>query len=421
VINVLTNATLNVGDSISCPGGAGCAAGPYTYVVNHSDEASSSVTAKFDVSGALHQDGDDEDASDHDTLSKTVIHPSTIASITSSASQVVAGGAVNLTVTEQNDGDVPLMFASTTVDNGVGTLTSASPNFSGDDGDGVLEPGETWQWLVNGVVVNSNTTFTATGHGTDPLGMDITYPGDQQEQDNVSITVANPSTIVDITSSASLVNVGQSVNLTIKEQNDGDVPLMFASTTVDHGIGTLTAASPNFSGDDGDGVLEPGETWQWVVNNVVMNASTTFTAIGHGTDPLGNDVTFPADQQEKDTVFVEVMKLQTQGCSPGYWKQKQHFDSYVTYHPTDLFDTVFGETVFPGKTLVQVLSQGGGGINALGRIITGALLNASAVSGFPSTPAQVIADFQAVYPGTNTAYNTLKDKYEAMQDPCPLN
>jgi hypothetical protein len=421
IINVLTNATLNVGDSVSCPGGAGCAAGPYTYVVNPADEASSSVTAAFDIAGVLHQDANEEAASDHDTLSKTVIHPSTITSITSSASQVVSGGTVNLTVKEKNDGDVPLTGASTTVDHGVGALTPASPGFSGDDADGILEPGETWQWVVTSVVVNASTTFTAIGHGIDPLGKDITYPFDPEERDSVSVSVANPSTIVDIASSASLVNVGGTVNLTIKEKNDGDVPLKFASTTVDNGVGTLTAASPNFSGDDGDGVLEPGETWQWIVNNVVVNASTTFTVIGHGTDPLGNDVTYPADQQEKDSVSVEVIKLTTQGCSPGYWKQKQHFDSYVTYSPTDKFDTVFGETVFPGKTLVQVLSQGGGGINALGRIITGALLNSSSISGYPYTSAQVIADFKAVHPGTKDAYNTLKDKYEALQDPCPLN
>src|SRR5262245_19635269 len=57
MINVLMNATLNVGSSISCPGGAGCAAGPYTYTVNHADEngGGSSVTAQFDIDGALHQ------------------------------------------------------------------------------------------------------------------------------------------------------------------------------------------------------------------------------------------------------------------------------------------------------------------------------------------------------------------------------
>ncbi len=420
VVNVLSNATLSVGASISCPGGAGCAPGPYTYVVSHADETSSSVTAIFDIDGVLHQDSDEEVASDHDTLSKTVIHPSTITGISSSQSQVGVGGTTTLTITEQNDGDVNLSGAHVDVDNGVGTLNSASANFSGDDADGILEPGETWQWLVNNVVVNSDTTFTATGHGTDPLGTDITYPADQEERDSVEVTVANPSTITSISSSAANVSAGGTTTLTVTEQNDGDVNLTNVHVDVDNGVGSLTSASANFSGDDADGILEPGETWQWLVNNVVVNSDTTFTATGFGTDPFGTVITYPGDQQERDSVSVEVLLL-VQGCSPGYWKQSQHFDSYVTYAPTDLFDTVFGETVFPSKTLVQVLGQGGGDINALGRIITGALLNSSSISGFPYTSAQVIADFQAVYPGSKSAYNTLKAKYEALQDPCPLN
>ena len=57
-----------------------------------------------------------------------------------------------------------------------------------------------------------------------------------------------------------------------------------------------------------------------------------------------------------------------QGCSPGYWKQSHHFDSWQVYAPTDSFETVFGVDAFPGDpTLVDVLSQGGGQVNALGR------------------------------------------------------
>jgi hypothetical protein len=110
-----------------------------------------------------------------------------------------------------------------------------------------------------------------------------------------------------------------------------------------------------------------------------------------------------------------------QGCSPGYWKQSQHFGSYPTsqgVYPDTLFVTVFGENAFPGKSLLQVLEQGGGGLNALGRIIVGAYLNAATINGFPYSKAQVIAEFQAVYPGGN--YDQLKNKYEALQDPCPF-
>jgi len=109
-----------------------------------------------------------------------------------------------------------------------------------------------------------------------------------------------------------------------------------------------------------------------------------------------------------------------QGCSPGYWKQSQHFDSYpVGVTPNSLFTSVGFENAFPNKTLVQVLSTGGGGLTALGRIIVGAYLNAATIPNFPFTAQQVVNDFNAVFPGGD--YEKLKSKYENLQDPCPFN
>ena len=55
----------------------------------------------------------------------------------------------------------------------------------------------------------------------------------------------------------------------------------------------------------GDGILDPGETWEWrlvivsVAGDALVLASDApqvvgVTATGHGTDPLGGDITFPA-------------------------------------------------------------------------------------------------------------------------------
>ncbi len=53
-----------------------------------------------------------------------------------------------------------------------------APPDSGDDNtNGVLDPGETWTWVVT-TNPPADVTVTATGHGTDPTGVDITYPGD---------------------------------------------------------------------------------------------------------------------------------------------------------------------------------------------------------------------------------------------------
>lgn len=91
-----------------------------------------------------------------------------------------------------------------------------------------------------------------------------------------------------------------------------------------------------------------------------------------------------------------------EGCTPGYWKQPQHFDSWTApYTPSTQFSAVFADA-FPGKTLLQVVSGGGGGLNALGRHAVAALLNtASSGVDYDLSTAQVIAAFNAAYASGN--------------------
>lgn len=112
-----------------------------------------------------------------------------------------------------------------------------------------------------------------------------------------------------------------------------------------------------------------------------------------------------------------------QGCTPGYWKQSQHYDSYPAPYTFDTqFSSVF-ENAFPGQTFQQVMSTGGGGLDALGRHTVAALLNAasSGVS-YNLTVAEVINGFNNVYPGTKNQYNAQKDIFEGFNEQgCPLN
>ncbi len=64
-----------------------------------------------------------------------------------------------------------------------------------------------------------------------------------------------------------------------------------------------------------------------------------------------------------------------EGCTPGYWKQEQHFDSWVGFAPTDSFADVFD--VGPDVTLLEALDLGGGDDTAFMRHAVAALLNAS--------------------------------------------
>jgi hypothetical protein len=101
-----------------------------------------------------------------------------------------------------------------------------------------------------------------------------------------------------------------------------------------------------------------------------------------------------------------------EGCTPGFWKGPAFRWGYwpAPYTPDTMFCDVF-ECAFPGKTLLMVLGQDGGGLNALGRHTVAALLNAaSADVSYDLTVDEVIDMFNEVYPESNTEdYNYLKD------------
>jgi len=111
-----------------------------------------------------------------------------------------------------------------------------------------------------------------------------------------------------------------------------------------------------------------------------------------------------------------------EGCTPGYWKQFQHFGNWTApYVPGMKFDAVF-EDAFGDMTLLDVLRQGGGGLNALGRHTVAALLNAaSAGVSYNMSVQSVIDAINEVYPGSKDDYEMLKNELEGFnQQYCPL-
>lgn len=111
------------------------------------------------------------------------------------------------------------------------------------------------------------------------------------------------------------------------------------------------------------------------------------------------------------------------GCTPGYWKQPQHFDSWVGYEPGDYFDVAFGGG--PHITLLEALSAkrqdfASGEEAALVRHAAAALLNANAVDGFWSQE-KVIEKFNYAW-GSSGRTETWHEKFEeANESGCPLN
>lgn len=109
-----------------------------------------------------------------------------------------------------------------------------------------------------------------------------------------------------------------------------------------------------------------------------------------------------------------------EGCTPGYWKQEQHFDSWVGYSPNQAFDSVFADA-FGSATLLEVLGLNGGGLNALGRHAVAALLSASSDDvDYDLTVQQVIDAFNAAYASGD--YETQKNIFDRLNNQgCPLD
>ena len=176
----------------------------------------------------------------------------------------------------------------------------------------------------------------------------------------------------------------------------------------------------------GDGTLNEGEQCD-DGNNVDFDGCSSNCTI----EPYCGDGTLDPGEQCDDgnnvggdgcSAMCEKEKEGDEGCTPGYWKQPQHVDSWsAPYTPDTLFSAVF-EDAFAGMTLQEVLENGGGGLNALGRHTVAALLNAASDIEYGQTTADVIAAFNAVYPGSNDAYNGVKNDFEyGNERGCPLN
>ena len=115
-----------------------------------------------------------------------------------------------------------------------------------------------------------------------------------------------------------------------------------------------------------------------------------------------NGLTGIPDSLSWMTAALNVPVTELAGCTPGYWKQEQHFDSWTTYTPGQTFSAVFGCSItikwserrkpqeVTNPTLLQALQAKGGGESALARHAVAALLNATNPDvSYPRTEVQI--------------------------------
>ena len=312
----------------------------------------------------------------------------------------------------------PVNYTITITNNGVGVATRTSVNDSllGDVSSSFAAT------LAPGASTTATLTRTVLAGDPDPLLNTVTaiYSSGASSDTATASDSTNlfqPAVTLVKTGNLSTANPGQTVNYTITAANTG------------------SADSPNCVGAVVDALLGINQAVNIPAGgNVVINASRVVLAADP--DPLVNTATltcspagFPNVLTASDTHSVDIVIPPPpggEGCTPGYWKQSQHFDSWTApYDPTDSFNATFGVnvTLSGGTTLLGALQSGGGGINALARHATAALLNAAS-PGVDSdfTTAQVIALVQdAIAPGGITIEAAHQLLAAANEQGCPLN
>lgn len=263
----------------------------------------------------------------------------------------------------------------------------------------------------------------------------------------------------DVNGASLLVVIDDGTDAVIDIRDGDDVAwLGFPPASPDHGTVPQTFTfAPEASDRDADLWLIAGDVEDSRPNRIEITVDGTTTSLinelgdggpgrdGAEWDTYNRTVTIPAGATEltvqlfsfdDETALVPaslvwvvaglalpVSPAGGQGCTPGYWKQSHHFDSWpAPYTPTTPFSDVF-EDAFPGMTLLEVLQQGGGGLKALGRHTVAALLNAASPGvSYDLTTQDVIDAFNDVFPGSKQDYNTLKGEFEGFNEQgCPLN
>jgi hypothetical protein len=141
------------------------------------------------------------------------------------------------------------------------------------------------------------------------------------------------------------------------------------------------------------------------------------------------DVTLPADDTEDVTIdfgYEEIPQGGGEGCTPGYWRQPQHFFAWTAPYQTDTpFESVFGRDVPGDPTLLEAVDNPGGQLNQLMFHATAALLNAASPDvDFSYTVDEVISLFQQgfdSYMNDDHYDSSYKDMLaDANESDCPL-
>ena len=263
---------------------------------------------------------------------------------------IYAGETVVYTYTVTTTGSDPVLNVNVSDDK-----CSPVAYVSGDDGDDILQPGETWLYTCT-TSLSEDTTNIATVTGEDELGTPL------NDQASADVNAIDPQINVDKTATPTVILPGGAVLYTFVVTNPGDDPL---SNVV---LGDSHCAPLLFVGGDTNlnGKLEPGEGWIYSCTTTVSQ-DTTNTATVIGDDSFGNPVD-DTDQAVVDVVDPGIHVVKTAGSAPDNTILYVPAGSLVTYTytVTNIGDTPLGSvSVSDDKCSPVVYASGDTIINGL--------------------------------------------------------
>jgi hypothetical protein len=345
--------------------------------------------------------------------------------------------------TEARTGELVLFVADAADDPGRTRTSSISVESGGVttviDSTGLIQSNDGAQWDTVHLSVDipagaTSATVEIISDGADPasfiwVAAAINVPPPAvPEEPGIHIEKATNGEDAD-NPTGPVVPVGSTVTFTYDVSNTGNVPLANVIVTDDNGTPGDTSddfnPDPVLSGGfnvgdlNMDNMLDLDEVWQYTANRIVTPGQYTNGSEVCGDSPTDVEV---CDDDPSNHFGEEEPPTGGEGCTPGYWKQEHHFDSWVDFDPDDSYSDVFSVSPsFGDLTLLEVLRQGGGGEKALGRHAVAALLNtANDDVSYAFTTDGVIDLVQQAY-ATNSFENIKDQLADENEQGCPLN
>ena len=232
--------------------------------------------------------------SDQDTANVDVVAPGMQIVKTAAPDAAYHGEQVIYLYAVSNTGDVPLRDVQVQDDTCVLVLEDQAND---PNSNGLLDLDETWLFRCAMTLTEDTTNVAvATGQPAGPGGAALPGILPVEDTDTADVNIINPAIEVIKTASAAHANPGDTIVYTATVTNVGDDPLTDVIVADDH-CGLMAYVS----GDGGDAVLEPLESWvfecQAVLTGDRMNMVTVLAD-----DSLGNA------WEDTDSAFVDVLQ-----------------------------------------------------------------------------------------------------------------